>query len=387
MICQKHLFDLPENLHYLNCAYMAPQLKSATQIGIEAVKRKSDPSYLTPGHFFSEVEEGRSLFGQLINANTQQTVVIPSVSYGMANALKNIPYNSGQHAITISKEFPSGYFSVKNWCEIHGADLKIIEPDQTATQKAKDWNERILEAISTQTAVIVLSSVHWMDGMKLDLEAIGNRCQATGTALVVDGTQSVGALPMDVQKYKIDALICGGYKWLMTPYSMGFAYYSERFNDGTPIEESWMNRNNALQFSQLTDYDSTYKSGANRYMVGQASHPIQMPIAIEGLKHLLKWKPENIQAYCEKLTAPLIDFLNKIGGSVIEESHRSNHIVGMRLPENINSAELVALLKEKKIILSLRENSIRISPNVYNTEVDIEALMGAMEEVLINQNA
>ena len=361
---------------------MAPQLKSATQIGIEAVKRKSDPSYMTPAHFFTEVEEGRSLFGQLVNADAQQTVVIPSVSYGMANALKNISYTSGQHAITISKEFPSGYFSVKNWCEIHGADLKIVEPNQAANQVAKDWNTRILEAISTQTAVIVLSSVHWMDGMKLDLEAIGNRCQATGTALIVDGTQSVGALPMDVQKYKIDALICGGYKWMMTPYSMGFAYYSERFNDGKPIEESWMNRNNAVQFSNLTDYDSTYKAGANRYMVGQASHPVQMPIAIEGLKHLLKWKPENIQTYCKNLTAPLIGFLTEIGGSVIEESYRSSHIVGMRLPENIDSTELVTLLKSKNIILSLRGNSIRISPNVYNTEADIRVLMGAMEEVL-----
>lgn len=385
MVSQKHLFDLPENLHYLNCAYMSPQLKSATQIGIESVQRKSNPSQFTPADFFSEVEVARSLFGQLVNADAQQTVVIPSVSYGMANVFKNIPFTAGQHAITISKEFPSGYFTAKGWCETHGAELKVIEPNPNATQKAKDWNERILDSISSQSAVIVLSSVHWMDGMKLDLEAIGNRCQETGTALIVDGTQSVGALPMDVQKYKIDALICGGYKWMMTPYSMGFAYYGERFNDGIPIEESWMNRSNAVQFSSLTDYDPTYKSGAGRYMVGQATHPVQMPMAIESLRHLLKWKPENIQKYCKKLTAPLIDFLGEIGGSVIEEAYRSSHILGMRLPENINPADLVALLKAKNIILSLRGSSIRISPNVYNTEADVLALMGAMAEVLVDQ--
>ena len=366
---------------------MSPQLKAATQAGLESVKRKSNPTSFTPEDFFSEVEIGKSLFGKMVNGATQQTAVIPSVSYGMANAINNVIPTAGQHAITISKEFPSGYFAAKRWCETHHAELKIVDINEQSPNPAKDWNQRIIEAITTQTTLIVLSSVHWMNGLKFDLEAIGNRCQETGTALIIDGTQSVGALPMDVQKYKIDALICGGYKWLMTPYSMGFAYYGERFNSGIPIEESWMNRNNAVQFSSLTDYDDTYKPGAGRYMVGQATHPIQMPMAIVGLRQLIEWEPINIQNYCKKLVAPLVDFIQQIGGSVIEEDYRSNHILGFRLPDGFDPNELIGLLKARNIILSVRGSSIRIAPNVYNTEADVKALMGALEEVLVKQKA
>ena len=379
---QKHLFDLPVDIHYLNCAYMSPQLKSVTEAGIRAVRRKSNPSSILPADFFSDNEKAKSLFGEIVGSTAHQVAIIPSVSYGIQSALQNIPCRPGQYGMTISKEFPSGYFSAKRWSESHDAELIIIEENKDASNPGKDWNERILSALTQETAFIVLSSVHWVDGTKFDLQAIGNKCRQTGTALIVDGTQSVGALPIDVKKCHIDALICGAYKWLMSPYSLGFAYFGERFAEGIPLEESWMNRTNSEEFSSLTNYDPVYKPGAYRYNVGQSSHFIQIPMAIEALKQIVKWQPENIQAYCKNLTAPLIDLVQEIGGTVAEEAYRAHHLVGLKLPENIDPNELVSLLKKKNLILSLRGNSIRISPNVYNTEEDIEALMSALKELI-----
>ncbi|MEZ4722552.1 MAG: aminotransferase class V-fold PLP-dependent enzyme [Flavobacteriales bacterium] len=100
----------------------------------------------------------------------------------------------------------------------------------------------------------------------------------------MDGTQSVGAMHMDVMRYNIDALVCAGYKWLLGPYSIGMAYIGETFNDGIPLEETWMNRTNAQDFSHLTDYDPVYQPGAARYSIGESSQFILLPMLLEGVE-------------------------------------------------------------------------------------------------------
>ena len=132
-------------------------------------------------------------------------------------------------------------------------------------QRARKWNERVLEAIGDDTAIVALCQVHWTDGTLFDLEEVGTRCREVGAALVVDGTQSVGALPFDVGRIRPDALVCAGYKWLMGPYSIGAAYFGPRFDGGTPLEEAWLAREGSDDFPRLVDYTDTYRPGAARY--------------------------------------------------------------------------------------------------------------------------
>jgi len=90
LTCQRHLFSLPPNLHYLNCAYMSPLLKAVEEAGIAGIRRKRDPSAITPAAFFEDVQQVRQLFARLINAGDPHRIaVIPSVSYGMATVAKN----------------------------------------------------------------------------------------------------------------------------------------------------------------------------------------------------------------------------------------------------------------------------------------------------------
>ena len=114
--------------------------------------------------------------------------------------------------------------------------------------------------------------MHWTDGTRFDLAAIGARAREVGAALVVDGTQSVGALPFDVQQLRPDALVCATYKWLMGPYSLGFAYLGPRFDDGEPLEETWIGRRGSENFKELVDYQDDYQPGALRYDVGERSN-------------------------------------------------------------------------------------------------------------------
>ncbi len=378
MECQKHLFQIPGGIHYLNCAYMSPLLKSVEEKGIEGIRMKRNPISIKPVDFFTGVVGVREKFGEMVHCASSQVAFMPSVSYGMNSVITNIPYKKGQHALTISEEFPSCYYTAQRWCHNHGAELRVVARKEDVPEKAKDWNARILEAIGTETAFVVMASVHWMNGTKFDLEQIGSRCREVGARLIVDGSQSVGALPIDVKKYKISALICAAYKWLMGPYSTALAYIHEDFNDGVPLEESWMTRPNSERFDRLTSYEQGYKPGAVRFDVGQSSNFILVPMLNEALGQLLDWGIGEIQEYGRKLSEPLISFFSEKGSHIEDEAHRAHHLLGLPLPPGTDGESLVGALQSRNVYVSLRGSNIRISVNIFNNKEDIRELMAAL---------
>ena len=370
---------MPEGIHYLNCAYMSPLLKSVEEKGIEGMQRKRNPVSIRPSDFFTGVVGVRQKFARMVHAEPEQIAVMPAVSYGMNSVIRNIGYKPGQHALTISEEFPSCYYTAKRWCKDHGADLRVIARKDDIPQKGEDWNTRILESINRDTAFVVMASVHWMNGTKFDLEHIGSRCREVGAKLIVDGSQSVGALPIDVEACNIDALICAAYKWLMGPYSTALSYIHKDFNDGIPLEESWMTRPNSERFDRLTNYEEGYKPGAIRFDVGQSSNFIFMPMLDEALKQLLEWGMEEIQEYCRVLGTPLIEYFLEKGAPVEDDSFRAHHLMGLQLPAGTRGEALINELQSRSVYVSLRGNNIRISINVFNTEADIRELISAMD--------
>jgi selenocysteine lyase/cysteine desulfurase len=199
---------------------------------------------------------------------------------------------------------------------------------------------------------------------------------------IVDGTQSVGAIPIDVQACGIDGLICAGYKWLMGPYSSGFGYFGERFNNGIPLEETWLNRSNAQDFAGLTNYADGYTPGAGRYNSGEYGNFILLPMLNTALEQVLAWGPGNIENYCANLMQPLVDFLQQNGFGVEVDAYRSKHLFGIGLPAHVTLEQLTALLKENKVYVSVRGQSLRISAHLYNTADDINKLMDVLKQVL-----
>lgn len=379
MQCQRHLFELPDDVHYLNGAYMSPLMKTVQEAGIKGIQRKANPASIMPLDFFSQAETVKATFAQLVNVPAKQVALVPSASYGLKSAINNIPLDTGDHAIVVAHEFPSGFNTIRQWCIQNDKALKIIEAPSTLLQRGAEWNNDILNAINGQTSAVVISSVHWADGTRFDLSAIGRKCKQANALLIVDGTQSVGALPMDATGCWIDALVCAGYKWLMGPYSTGVAYYSEAFNNGVPVEESWINRCNAEDFTKLNSYEDAYKPGAARFSVGESGNFILLPMLQAGLQQLTYWGIDAIQEYCRVLIQPLIELLHENNCWVEEGAYRTNHLFGFLLPPGADKAALLALLQQKKVIVSVRGDAIRVSPNVYNTEENVAALMNVLK--------
>lgn len=379
MNSQKHLFSLDPEVHYLNCASKSPLLKAAENAAIQALIRARNPTQISANHFFDEVEEVRKKFGTIVNCAAGNVALIPSSSYGFSSVLKNVLPKKKGKAIVLEEEFPSGYFAAKRWCEEHDNELVVVKPEVGLKLLGEHWNSKILEAIDENTSLVLISAIHWMTGLKYDLAAIGAKCAAVGAYFIVDGSQAVGALPIDVEALKIDALISAGYKWLFGSYSLGIAYIGAKFNQGTPIEESWMNRTNAKDLSTLTQYEPNYQPHAGRYNVGETSNFILMPILKTGLEQINTWQVSNIQDYTKGLIQPLLTYLKSIGSVLETEAYFSNHLFALSLPEQISLDQLRANLENNKVVISSRGKYLRVSVNVFNDSTDIEQLIQAIK--------
>ncbi len=375
MNSQKDLFQLPNTIHYLNGAYMSPLMSAVEEAGIIGMQRKRNPFSIKSIDFFLEAEEVRTKFGKLVNCEPMQVAIIPSASYGLKTAITNIPTTNGNHLLMVAEEFPSGYYPATEWCKANHKELNVIHAPDSLIDRGKLWNENLLNSISTDICAVIISSVHWTDGTKFDLKKIGERCKATNTLFIVDGSQSVGVLPIDVADFKIDALICVGYKWLLGPYNTGIAYYGEFFNTGKPIEDVWKNKLAAEDFTRLTNYVDDFKPGAARFNVGESGNLIQLPMMIKALDQILTWEAQAIQEYSAKLMQPLIEFLRDNNFWVEDDAYRCNHIAGFLLPKTINREQLLEKLQANQVIVSVRGAAIRVSAHVYNTSDDIEALL------------
>jgi len=253
----------------------------------------------------------------------------------------------------------------------------IIPPD--SKNRAENWNSLILESITAKTAAVAIGNVHWADGTFFDLKAIRDRTNKYDAALIIDGTQSVGALPLDIDDLKPDAVICAGYKWLMGPYSIGLAYYGEMFDNGQPIENNWINRKGAEDFGGLINYVPEYMNGSLRYEIGEHSNFILLPMLIAAIKQILKWTPHSIQEYCKNLTREPLLRLKDLGYWIEQEDWRSSHLFGIRIPGNIEMNNVQKQLKINRVNVSTRGNAIRVSPNVYNDQKDLFKLVRALE--------
>src|SRR5690606_14538427 len=188
-----------------------------------------------------------------------------------------------------------------------------------------------------------------------------------------------GAAEMDVKRFKIDALICASYKWLLGPYSMGISYFGSAFDGGKPLEESWMNRTNSQDFGNLTKYDLEYTEESGRYNVGEMSNFILLPMLNEALKQINEWTVSEIENYCQTLTIPLYEYLKSRNVVIEEDQYTSHHLFGLKLSKNIDTELLQTNLLENKISVSNRGGKLRVSVNVFNTAENIDALIQALE--------
>src|SRR5450755_353894 len=371
---QRHLFDIPADVAYLNCAYMSPLMKSVIDAGTAGLARKAHPWEITPDKFFTGSDEFRATAARLMNCSADDIAIVPSASYGISSAARNMPLSKGQSILVLAEQFPSHYYPWQRRAEETGASLKVVAWPQ---DQDHDWTAAVLNSLTSEVAIAALPHVQWTSGGRLDLIRIGEACRKNGTALVLDLTQSLGALPFDVNQVQPDFAVAASYKWLLGTYSVGLLYVAPKWQGGIPLDENWIVRANSQDFSSLILYENDYDRGARRFDMGERSNFALLPAAVRAMKQLLEWGVANISETSGALTRRLASAAAEIGFSALPEPLRAPHYLALRRKDAIPK-DLPEMLAREKVFVSVRGSSIRVAPNVYNTIEDCDRLIACL---------
>lgn len=369
MSTYRALFNLPDSVCYLNAAFISPQLKKITEAGVQAAALKEHPWKFKTSDFFTDCDELRALVARLLKASADNIALIPAVSYGVETAALNLPVKPGQKVLMPEGEFPSNVYPWKN---------REFVP-RPANQ---DWTEAFLAAIDENTAVVSVPQTDWSDGSHFDLIRISQKAKSVGAALVVDISQSFGVSPIDVRQIDPDFLFTVGYKWQLGPYGVAYMYVADRHLEGQPLENNWVNRKSSEDLTRLTEYTDEYHLGARRFDSGGHSQFALNPMAIVAMKMLNEITPEKIFSYITGLNEILVKGLTRLDFEVVPAPQRTGHMIGAQAPAGLCVKDLCAGLREKNIFVSVRCNSLRISPHIYNTAQDIERFLQELKRLL-----
>lgn len=373
---QRHLFDISDDITYLNCAYMSPQPRSVRDTGEEALALKSEPWKVKPRDFFDESETARSLFARICGGDADGVAIIPSVSYGIAVAAANLTVREGQNILILDEQFPSNVYPWRELARRRAAELVTVPRPANG-----DWTTALLNHIDGRTAVVAVPNCHWTDGSLVDLVRVGTAVREAGAALVVDATQSLGAHPLDVSEVRPDFLVSAGYKWLLGPYSLGFMYVGEEYREGTPIEQNWISRERSEDFARLVDYRDGFQPGARRYDVGERSNFVLMPMATAAMRQVLDWGVESVSETIGFLTDQIEKSAAKLGLGTTSAEYRGRHMIGLHLDPDAPK-DLASRLAAKNVFVSVRGESLRVSPHLYNDEKDVDRLFETLSKTL-----
>lgn len=237
----------------------------------------------------------------------------------------------------------------------------------------------MLRSIDERTAIVALPQCHWMDGSTIDLERVGERARSVGAGLVIDASQSLGASLMDLERIQPDFVTAVGYKWLLGPYGLGYLYVAPRWREsGVSLEQSWLTRAGSQDFRRLVEYTNEYRPGSRRFDMGEFPQFVLTPMAVTALEQVLSWSVARVQRTLSRLTEEAAQLATLAGYSVLPATERCAHMIGIRNPTGIPD-DLPAVLRESGVFVSIRGDSIRISPHLYNDTGDIKRLFEVLE--------
>jgi selenocysteine lyase/cysteine desulfurase len=375
---QRPLFDIPDDVAYFNTAYNAPQLNESRDRLVVGAASKSRPWERKATDFFDDAETIRASAARLFGGDVDGYAVVPAASHALSAAARALEptLSPGDEIVVLGEAFPSNYLPWKRTADETGAVIVTVPVPADG-----GWTDAVVAAIGDRTKAVAAAHCHWTDGSYVDLGAVGARCREVGAALAVDATQSLGAMPFDVDTIRPDFMAAAGYKWLLGPYGFGLFYVAEKWREARPLEETWLARHGAENFARLVDYTDVYRPGARRFDGGETCAASILPGAIAALARLEAWGVENIAETLAAINERVASHLAAHGFGLPDPAHRSPHMFGARLPEGFHK-NVVAELAARSIYIGQRGDALRFAPHLHVDDRDVDRLLTALDEIV-----
>ena len=358
---------------YLNAASTGPLPERTLRAQAEFSRKRAAPHRLSHEEQFSVLDRCRALLAEMLGADAGTIALSVNTGAGINLAAWGLPLGAGSVVIVPDLEFPANVYPWMAASRVRGYDVRIVPArdgllDEDAVFAALD---------EPGTRVVSLSWVGFATGFVADIHRLSEECRARGIWLVVDAMQGLGVLPLDVARTHVDLIACGGQKWLLSPWGSGFTYvHPDMLEVLEPQPVSWMGVRGSDDFSTLLDYDLTWRDGARRFE--QITVPFQdfagMAASLELLREL---GPSEVQAHVAARVSELAEGAYRAGIEVVTPSGRRAGIVTLRPPDVRAMSER---MRDARVIHSVREGTIRLSPHCYTTSLEIESTIGLLAD-------
>jgi cysteine desulfurase/selenocysteine lyase len=367
-------FPWTEGTVYLNNASIGP-LPERTRLVLEEFNaRRAAPYKLPDRDLFGMLAQSRRLAARLIGASPEEIGLTINTGFGLGVAARGIPLEPGDVVLVSDKEFPANVYP---WLLLSDSGVKT----ELVPTTAEGWPDeaRLLERLSDpRVRVLAVSLVQFSNGYQVDLEQLSRATRATGTWLVVDAIQGVGQIPLDVSRVQVDVLSCGGQKWLLSPWGSGFVYVRrELIASLSPSITGWLAFEGTDDLSELTRYEETLRADGRRFEL--MTLPYQDFAGFNAsVELLLEVGIDRIREHLAKLHRPVLEWADRTGTRIASPRDRHGSGIVCIVPEGVADAH--RRLKAARIITTVREGAIRMSPHLYNTVEEMERVVETLEQ-------
>jgi selenocysteine lyase/cysteine desulfurase len=369
--------EFPWTAHtvYLNNASVGP-LPERTRATLDAFNQKrAAPFQLPDRDLMHTLAESRRLSAELVGSAPQEIALTINTGFGLSLAARALPLQPGDIVLASDKEFPANVYP---WMMLKDNGV-ALELAPTTTEGWPDEDYLVRRVQDPRIRVLAVSLVQFSNGYTVDLARLSAATRAAGVYLVVDAIQGIGQIPVDVRRTPVDLMACGAQKWLLSPWGSGFVYVRrDLIRELKPSITGWMAYEGTDDFSRLTQYNDVLRGDARRFeMITLPYQDFAGMNASLGL--LLELGIHRIQRHLQTLHEPVVEWAARSAVRVVSpRGERSSGILCIAPP---NVIEAFRALKAARIICSLREGAIRLSPHAYTSRGDMERVVEILESL------
>jgi cysteine desulfurase / selenocysteine lyase len=360
----RQLFPLTERCAFFNHAGVSPLNTRA----VAAMADFNERAARQPANEWIESVAATQLdlrqrIAALINARSvDEIVLMPNTAAGINSAALSLPLRAGDNVLVLDGDYPANIYPWMNLA--HRGVLTKFVPSVNGGLDL----DVLVARIDSHTRAIAMSTVVFATGFRNDIEAVGRICKERGIFFVVDGIQSLGALPFDVQAANVDFLAAGSQKWLLGPVGTGFLYVRRELLDEL-VSGAYVGAASVVDFVNFLDYNFTLQPTAERFRLGSESIVSQMGFHAS-LALIQEAGIEKVGERVLMLAGTAIGDLQERGFTICADTAPARRS-GIVIVEVNDPVATSARLAEQGIITIPRGRGIRVAPHFYNTEDEI----------------
>ncbi|MGI8641590.1 MAG: aminotransferase class V-fold PLP-dependent enzyme [Pyrinomonadaceae bacterium] len=364
----RELFPVTENYAYLNSAAVAPLPTIAVEAVASQLRDVSENASVNYTEWIATKNRARAILAEMLGVKPEQIAFMRNTSDGFSTVANGLQWQKGDNIVTFEKEFPANFYAWRRVRDDFGVELRLC-PEKNGRIDLDEF----VSLIDANTKLVSISAVQYGSGFRADLEKIGEAARKVNALFAVDIIQAFGTMSFDLPAQMIDVAAGASHKWLCSPEGCGILYLSDRARERIkPTLVGWISVADAWDFE---DTGQEYKPNALAWETGTGCSSLFYGLE-QSAKLLSDTGAEKIQNYLEELTDYLCEILPTENYEIVSSRAKGekSQIVCVKHRNGLTPTEIAGHLQKENIIISPRNDKIRIAPHFFNNQQDIERL-------------